>query len=259
MITDITLAQMAIAYGLLVMVFVLTAINRLEVNKDLLVASLRMTGQLFLAGLALKYLFKLDLWYLTLAVLFLMTAFAVHIVLGRVKQKIRYLGWIVFVSVFGGSGLTIFLIVVLVVGNEPWYQARYMIPISGMIIGNSMTATALVAERMTSEIREKVRLIETLLSLGATAREASMNSFRSAYRAALIPTISSMMGIGLVHLPGMMTGQVLSGTDPMIAVKYQIVIMIAILGCAALSCLICLLLVRKAVFDSCDRLIQADS
>ncbi len=254
MIVDIGILQMVIAYGLLLFVFVLVNINRLEINRDLIIASLRMSGQLIIAGLVLKYLFKLDVWYATLAVLFLMIFFAVHIVLGRIKSKLVPMGKITLISMLSGSGVTILAVIGLVVTSDPWFEARYVIPIGGMIIGNSMTATALVGERMTSEVRGKMRQIETMLSLGASAREASAQAFRTSYKAALIPTISSMMGIGLVHLPGMMTGQVLSGTDPMIAVRYQIVIVIAILACAALSSLVCLLMIRNAIFDDCHRL-----
>jgi putative ABC transport system permease protein len=121
-----------------------------------------------------------------------------------------------------------------------------------------MTSCALVAERFHSEIYGKRPLIETSLALGATCREASIESFRTAYRAALLPTVASMTGMGIVHLPGMMTGQILSGTEPILAVKYQIAIVVAILASAALSTLIALHLIRGRLFNEHHQLVESE-
>jgi putative ABC transport system permease protein len=104
-----------------------------------------------------------------------------------------------------------------------------------MIIGNSMNGATLAAERLTSEMHDRREEIETALCLGANARQAADPAVRAAFRAALIPTMNTMAATGIVALPGMMTGQILSGTEPMIAVRYQIAIMCAITGAVAIT------------------------
>jgi putative ABC transport system permease protein len=246
---NIGLAQMIAAYTLLLIVFAAAMSNRLQINKELIVATLRMTVQLLVAGFILKYLFQLNYWYTSAALLVLMLASAVHVVLGRIKLRVARLSSILFVSMGAGSVFVISVFMFLIVQRYPWYDARYLIPIGGMIIGNAMTACVLVVERFASEVRNNRHIIETNLALGATSKEASIVSFRAAYKAALMPNIASMMGIGLVHLPGMMTGQIISGVEPLLAVRYQIAIILAILSSAALSGLIALYLVRRQLFN----------
>ncbi len=254
MVESVSLLQMVIAYGLLVLVFGLAAWNRLDINKDLAIASLRMTVQLAAVGLILRYLFEVSLWYTTLILLLIMTGFAVHVVLGRVKRRVSQLPLILFISIGFSSFAVIAAFIFVIVDHEPWYDAQYVIPIGGMIIGNAMTASALATERLLSEVRSSRGAIEMMLSLGATSREASLEPYRAAYRAALLPTIASMTGMGIVHLPGMMTGQVLSGVEPLLAVKYQIAIVLAIISAAAISCLVCLYLERRRIFNRCHQI-----
>jgi len=130
-------------------------------------------------------------------------------------------------------------ICLLVVGYSPWYDPRYLIPLAGMIIGNSMNGASLAAERLTAEMRERHDELETALCLGATARQAAEPALRTAYRAALIPTMNTMAATGIVALPGMMTGQILSGTEPMLAVRYQIAIMCAITASSITAFYLC--------------------
>jgi len=257
MAENIGLAQMAIAYSLILLVFVLATANRLKINRDLAIAALRMTLQLVAAGILLRYVFRINYWYTSLLLLFAMLFFAVHVVIGRLDLKIPRLTTILFVSMAGGSLVVIAVFIFLVVGRQPWYDAQYVIPIGGMIIGNSMTACALASERFTNEMMTRRQLIETSLALGANFKEASVDAFRGAYRAALLPTIASMTGMGIVHLPGMMTGQILSGVEPLLAVKYQIAIILAIIGAAALSCLLNLYLLRNTLFDRCHQVMYS--
>jgi len=254
MVENVGVIQMVIAYGLLLVVFILASWNRLKINKDLAIATVRMTLQLFAAGLILRYLFKFNLWYATLGLLLIMTVFAVHVVLGRVKQRVNGLPFILFLSIGTGSLSVVAVFILIIVSHKPWYDGQYVIPIGGMIIGNCMTAAALATERLLSEVRSSRNIIEMKLSLGATAKEASLDAYRAAYRAALLPTVASMTGMGIVHLPGMMTGQVLSGIEPILAVKYQIAIILAIISAAALTCLLCLSLERRKIFNRCHQI-----
>jgi putative ABC transport system permease protein len=258
MADQIALWQMAVTYMLLLVVFLLVMLNRLRIGRELLIATVRMTLQLIAAGLLLRYLFEFNFWYTSLLLLLIMVALAVHVILGRVRLRIGRLSLILFLSI-AVAGLSILAVFIfLIVGHEPWYDARYLIPIGGMIIGNAMTACALVTERFFSEVSSKKRVIEANLALGATSKEASIHAFRASYKAALLPTVASMTGMGIVHLPGMMTGQILSGTEPILAVKYQIAIVVAILCSAAISSLLALHLVRGRLFNRYHQIVMPD-
>jgi putative ABC transport system permease protein len=123
-----------------------------------------------------------------------------------------------------------------------------------MIIGNSMNGASLAAERLASEIEDRREEIETAICLGATARQASETAVRNAFRAALIPTVNTMAAMGIVSLPGMMTGQILSGTEPIIAVRYQIAIMCAITGAVAITAYLIIILGYKQYFTDAHQL-----
>jgi len=143
----------------------------------------------------------------------------------------------------------------LIVGVTPWWEARYFIPTAGMVIGNSMSALAISVERFFSQMRRQRELIEMKLSLGADYREASEEIFRSSVKAGMIPSINAMMGVGLVFLPGMMSGQILAGADPLVAIRYQIVVMFMLVGSTALSSIIVMLIVRRRCFGSGEELL----
>jgi putative ABC transport system permease protein len=207
-----------------------------------------MTAQLILVGFLLKFIFKLDLWYVVMAHLLLMIFFASHVILQRTELRMKGLWPILILSLLVGAGSVIFFVVLLVIRGSPWYEPRYFVPLAGMIIGNSLNGCVLAVDRYYDGIRSRKKEVEVLLSLGATREEAQKSSFTKAYRAALTPSLAAMAAMGLVFLPGMMTGQVLSGTDPLIAVKYQIMIMAAILGSVAFTSFIVLALLERRFF-----------
>jgi putative ABC transport system permease protein len=127
------------------------------------------------------------------------------------------------------TGITVtFAVTGLVVGAEPWYSPRYVIPIAGMVLGNSMTGIALSLERVFSDLDARAGEIRAMTALGASPWEAAHPSVRTALRAGLIPAINSMAAAGIVFIPGMMTGQILAGADPLEATKYQIVVMLMV-------------------------------
>ena len=236
---NLGLLDLAAVYGLLLLVIGLARWNRFGQEKDLLVASLRMLVQLMAVGYVLKFLFTLDQAWAVLLVLLFMLVVAVQMTVSRVQQKMPGIYRIVGGALFLGCGCTTFLFCGLIIGLTPWYDPRYLIPLAGMIIGNSMTGSSLAAERLTSEINDRREEIETALSLGVSSLRAAQPAVHSAFRAALIPTVNAMAAMGIVFLPGMMTGQILSGTEPLLAVRYQIAIMCVITVSVALtSCLI---------------------
>ncbi len=234
-IIDVGTLHLVLALVLVLAVLAISYRERLGLERDLIIATVRTFLQLFVVGYFLIYLFAWDRWELVLLTLILMLAAASWIAVGRLKRPLPGARWMAVVSLAVGSAITLTFVTYVVIGVEPWYDPRYVIPIGGMILGNAMTGAALAGERFQSELRSRVEEVETLLALGFSGLEAVQDLYRSAIRAAMIPTINAMLAVGIVQLPGMMTGQILSGTSPLIAVKYQVVVMLMITCAVALS------------------------
>jgi putative ABC transport system permease protein len=149
-----------------------------------------------------------------------------------------------------GCGLTTFAVTVFVVRVEPWWTPQYFLPLAGMIVGNAMNAAALTAERLRAELSGRRDEIEIRLALGASPRQASQDALGAAIRAGLIPMINAMMTVGLVSLPGMMTGQILAGADPGMASRYQIVVMFMLSAATAISAVLLGALLYRRFFTS---------
>ncbi len=192
----------------------------------------RMLVQLLLIGYVLAWIFGAESGLLILLVLAIMLSASAWIAVGTVKAHRKALLAASLASITVGGGLTLLLITQLVLQLEPWYMPRYMIPLAGMVFANAMTAVSLAAERLYAELEhtsdwERARL--------------------AAYQAAMIPVINSLFAVGLVSLPGMMTGQILSGVSPLVAARYQIMVMCMIFASAGLSTAVFLVLCRQRV------------
>jgi len=146
------------------------------------------------------------------------------------------------------TGLTLLYISTLVVRVAPWYNPQYVIPLFGMIVGSTMNAAAIAAERLHSEVTARQAEIEAYLALGASYQQAAQQPVRQALRAALIPTINGLMVVGIVTLPGMMTGQILAGVSPLIAIRYQIVVVFMQAAAVAITTAIVTLWYRRTFF-----------
>jgi putative ABC transport system permease protein len=153
-----------------------------------------------------------------------------------------------------GAGLTLAYVDAVVIRAHPWYDPQYLIPLFGMIIGNAMNGAALAAERLASEMEARRAEIEAWLALGATPARASREAVRRALVAALIPAVNGLMVVGLVVLPGMMTGQILAGTSPLLAVRYQIVVAFMLAGAVAMTSVIVVLWYRRTFFTAAEQL-----
>ncbi|PLX83974.1 MAG: iron export ABC transporter permease subunit FetB [Desulfuromonas sp.] len=248
------LTDLALAYGLILLAIGLSRLYRLGWEGQMLWASVRMVAQLLAVGYVLHLVFALDSPVPVLLILLVMGGFSVQVLASRVKDRMPGFYRVVGSSIFLGCGVVTFLFCAFIVGYAPWYAPRYLIPLAGMIIGNSMNGASLAAERLGAEIRDRREEIETSLSLAASARQAAQPALRSAFRAALIPTVNTMAAMGIVALPGMMTGQILSGTAPAVAVRYQIAIMCAITGSVALTSFLILLQGYRGYFTSAQQL-----
>jgi putative ABC transport system permease protein len=161
-------------------------------------------------------------------ILAIMTVAAARIILKRAPDAPSGL-FLAAVTSMAVTGITVtFAVTGLVVGAEPWYSPRYVIPIAGMVLGNSMTGIALSLERVFADLDARAGEIRAMTALGASPWEAAHPSVRAALRAGLIPAINAMAAAGIVFIPGMMTGQILAGADPLEATKYQIVVMLMV-------------------------------
>jgi UDP-glucose/iron transport system permease protein len=195
----------------------------------------RMLVQLLLIGYVLAWIFGAGSGWLIILVLAIMLLASSWIALGTVKEHRRALLTSSLVAIVLGGGFTLALITQLVLQLDPWFMPRYMIPLAGMVFANAMTAVSLAAERLYSE-----------LSHGVAWEEARI----TAYQAAMIPVINALLAVGLVSLPGMMTGQILSGVSPLIAARYQIMVMCMIFASAGISTALFLALCRQQVLAS---------
>jgi len=254
-IVAIQLPQLLLALLFIIMAQVTSMIWHLGLNRDITIGALRTVSQLFLMGYALTFIFRAESLPLTVGIFVVMVVSAVFIVKGRVRERdVPYL-LPTFITMVTSYFLTALFVSYAIVGVTPWWEPRYYIPTAGMVIGNSMSALAISIERLFSQMRQQRELIEMKLSLGADFREASSEIFRSAVKAGMIPSINAMMGVGLVFLPGMMSGQILAGTDPLIAIRYQIVVMFMLVGSTALSSIIVMLVIRRRCFGSGEELL----
>lgn len=205
---------------------------QLGIERRMVIAALRMVVQLVLVGLVLKALFAAASPFLTaLAVLF-MVLFAGREAMARQERKFK--GWWSYgmgtaSMMVAGTVVTVFGLTTQI-SPEPWYDPRYVIPVLGMVLGNTMNGVSIGLDRMVTGAVQQQNAIEARLALGSEINQAMQPLVKTALRAGLIPTINGMSAAGLVSIPGMMTGQILAGVEPAEAVKYQILIMFLIAG-----------------------------
>ncbi|ABK98698.1 ABC transporter permease [Pelobacter propionicus] len=245
---NLGLMDLVLVYGLVLLAIALARLRNIGQEWQMFWASLRMVIQLFAVGALLHLVFSVRSPLATLAILLVMGLCTLQVVGGRMERKMPRFYRVMATALLTGCGGATFVLCGLALDYTPWYDPRYLIPLAGMIIGNSMNGATLAAERLASGIHERREELEAAICLGATSRQAAEPIVRQAFRAALMPTINTMAAMGIVSLPGMMTGQILSGTDPIVAVRYQIAIMCAITGAVGISSYLILLLGYRHYF-----------
>ncbi len=248
--------DLLLAAGLVVLLALLTIRMRLGIARQLFIAALRCAAQLALIGLVLKALFAEDnlLWVSLLS--FTMLALAAREI--HARQSTRLAGWwslgVGTLSMFISSFALAVLALAVIVNAHPWYHPQYAIPLLGMLLGNTMNGVSIGLDRLTSGARERRRVIEARLSLGHTWREAISDVLRDAIRSGTIPIVNAMAAAGVVSLPGMMTGQILAGSPPIEAVKYQILILFLISAGTGFGTVAAVWLAARRLFDERQRL-----
>jgi putative ABC transport system permease protein len=250
---NLTALDLAIAACLILINGALSLMLRLGLERQLIWASIRTVVQLLAIGYVLGWVFEFAYWYVVLPLMCLMTLIAGTSAAGRGKRG--YVGQRVdsIASVWISSWLVTAIGLFAVIRIHPWYEPQYAIPILGMILGNTLTGVSLGMERMTQELTAGRGTIEMILALGGTRWEAAQQAARQAVRAGMMPTLNQMTVVGIVSLPGMMTGQVLAGQNPEDAVRYQIVIMFLIASASALGTVGAVLLTYRRLFSADHR------
>ncbi|MBY5921736.1 ABC transporter permease [Ferrimonas balearica] len=246
-IIDIPWWQLAIFASILTVPLWLNHHFRLGQGRDTLVAFTRMTAQLALVGVYLKFVFTHDSLLLNLTWLAVMTLVGTSAILGNSKLRHRLLVTPVLVGMVLGLLPVLGLLLLGLLQPAPWYSAQYLIPLAGMLLGNTMTGNVIALQRYFGALKSDFAQYEGALALGCTPQYATRPFVQQAIQQAQAPLLANITATGLVTLPGMMTGQILAGTDPHIAIKYQLVIMIAIYVMLSLSVTLTLLLTQRSV------------
>lgn len=252
----LTYADIGIAAALLAVNAGASMLFRLGLGRRLLIAAVRMVAQLLMIGLVLKALFASQSPALTAAIVVAMIGFAGYEINDRLTRRLDG-GWTYGISaasmMFAGLSVTA-LALATQIRPTPWYDPRYAVPLLGMVLGNAMTGVSLSLARLLSAAEREKAAIEARLCLGEPFARAMSGAVREAMLSGLVPTLNSMSAAGLVFLPGMMTGQILAGVDPIDAVKYQLLIMFLISGGTGLAVLLATQIAVRRLTDPRHRL-----
>ncbi|WP_018395042.1 iron export ABC transporter permease subunit FetB [Bacillus sp. 37MA] len=218
--------------------------QQLGISKDIIIASIRAFAQLLAIGYIITFVFSIKSPVVfTLLILFMIVIAARTS--GKRGSVFYHSFWITFAAIVTAEIVSVSIWVLFDMVD---YEAQYILPMSGMIIGSSMVAVSLTFDRMSREFDATKELIMGKLALGATKRQAAQELIEATVKAALIPNVEAMKTIGLVQLPGMMTGAIIAGASPVIAVKYQLVILLTAFGNAAITAIMVSFLTYSAFF-----------
>jgi len=250
----LSLADVAVAAGLLLVAGVVSIVLRLGLERRLAVGAVRAVVQLMGVGYVLKLVFSERYPAATAVMAAVMVVTASRAATGRVERTFPGMSRLAFLSLVIAGTVTVWLATQVIIGARPWYTPRVMIPLLGMVLGNGLNGIAVGLDELLARLVEHRREVEMELAHGATRWEAARRPLRVAVRRGLIPITNTMMVVGLVTLPGLMTGQILAGADPLQAVRYQVVIIFMIAAATALGSILMGLLVVRHLFTPSHRL-----
>ena len=253
----LSLWDVALAASLVLGNALISLALKLGLERSLLFAAARAVVQLLAIGFVLGWVMRTDSASAVLGIMALMTLIAGFAAVRRTQRRFRGIWISSIVSVWASAWLVSGFALEAVIKVDPWYRAQYSIPLLGMVLGNTLSGISLGLERMMEELVIKRDQVETLLALGATRWEAARLPIREAIRTGMIPMMNMMTIVGLVSLPGMMTGQLLAGVDPLQAVRYQIVILFVIASATALGTVSIVLLTYRRVFNADHQFLSA--
>lgn len=248
-IVKLSIFRFLLIYLLLLIVLLIMKKSKVNKTKLLIVASLRMSVQLVIVGYILQYIFGNPNPLFTIAFLIVIIVFSINRVIKSRKDLNRKFKVAIGISLTF-PGLFVLFFFVGVVVNKSIFNPQYTISLAGMIIGNAMTGVNIAIKTFMESVEREKNKISTLINLGIEPKDILKPFANSALETALIPTLNSMLGMGIIFLPGMMTGQMLSGTLPTTAIMYQIAIMIAICTSVCITVFLSLNLGYKSLYNS---------
>jgi len=249
---EIDWIRLSFAYLLLLIPFAALYYYGTGLTRTSIIAAARMTIQLLFVGVYLKYIFELDSIWLNLGWAILMIGIAGATIVKRSELRSRYIMFPVLLGILGGLGLTAGFVLVFILDLNNPFTARYFIPIVGMLLGNCLSTSIIGLTTFYRGLDENRDRYSYRLACGASRNEALRPFISEALKRAFNPAVASMATIGLIALPGMMTGQILGGSAPWNAIRYQLIIMIAIFSGTVTSVMIGITASGKTAFDEYD-------
>jgi putative ABC transport system permease protein len=252
---DITYGEVAASLALVAIAAVVSFWRRAELEQDLGIAVLRSFLQLTAVGYVIQAIFDSDSLWLVAGLLVVMVGFGSITARSRAKAVPRVLGPIVL-ALSAAALVTLGLVVALGVFEA---EPRFLVPVGGMVIGNSMTSAAVALNRLADEVRSQAGRIEAVLALGATSRQAAAGLVTSSLRSGLIPLIDSTKTTGVVFFPGTMVGMLVAGAEPVDAVRLQLILLWTLLGAVAMAALVAVSLGYRGFFTSAHQLRELPS
>lgn len=246
----LSLGQVAASLTLVALAAAISFWRRTDLERDIVVATVRSFVQLTAIGYAIKLIFEADTIWLVLALLAVMIVFGAFTARSRAK-KVPDAFWPLLIGLTIAAATTLGLVVALGIFDP---TPRYLVPVGGMVIGNAMTASAVALNRLGDELSESRAAIEATLALGATAREAAEPFVRRALRSGTIALVDSTKTTGLIFFPGTMVGMLLAGAAPADAVRLQLILLYALLGSVAIAALVATGLAYRNFFTPAQQL-----
>ncbi|MBE9189080.1 iron export ABC transporter permease subunit FetB [Gloeocapsopsis crepidinum LEGE 06123] len=222
---SLDLLDLVLAVGLIAIAIGLSAWERIGLELNIAIAAGRTILQLLVVGYVLAFVFAIDNLWAVLAILAVMLTIAAIVARNRISKKIPLVLPLVWGAIFLSTAVTLAYTNLLIIQPLRWYEPQYLIPLAGIVFGSAINGAAIAGERLVSTINASHLEIETHLSLGATPQQAVAQYRRDAIKAGLIPILNQMTVVGIVTLPGIITGQLLSGVDPLDAASYQILVL----------------------------------
>ncbi len=249
---DISWLGLILGLSTLILPIIILYKFKTGLSKDTIISFGRMALQLIFVGVYLKYIFEYDSVIINLLWVVIMIVVASISITRRSNLKIKYLILPIIIAISSNVIFNGVVFGLMLEGMDNLFNARYLIPIMGMVIGNTLSSSIIGISSFFENLKVKENSYLYMLACGATKYEAIFDFKRNAFREAFNPVIASTAAIGLIWLPGMMTGQILGGSDPFIAIKYQIVIVSAIFAGSVLTVFVTIFLSQKIAFNKWD-------
>jgi len=235
--------------GFMLLVALIAYLAKLGITKSIFIGTVRSFIQLIIMGYILSFVFGTNKWYFTVLIVMIMFVFAAWDSFKSIKFKPPKIFTNSLIAMFLGSVFPLIYLFYVLLRVDPWFNPQYIIPISAMVISNTMSGVSICLNHFGSNLKLRKLEVEAKLSLGANSNQATEDIQKSSINAGLIPTINALMVLGIVKLPGMMTGQIIGGVDPVESVKYQLLIMYIISASTAISLYILVKLLQKSIFN----------